>query len=72
MQQQLNVYKKGLVKLEDEFDMKHLVSHIKQFDKMLHRFDKIHKSQNLDNQLSDETNIDDHFENFIYLDDEYM
>ena len=66
------MYKNGINKLEKEYDMKLIANHIKEFDMMTHKFErfmKIHFPKHLKEDKEDKI---DHFENFIYFDDEIM
>ena len=52
--------------------MKLIADHIKEFDKMFHKFERLlkeHFPTHLEDEAADQ---DDHFENYIYFDDEYM
>ena len=52
--------------------MKLVADHIKEFDKMIHKFERLAK-EHFPSHLEDiEADMIDHFENYIYFDDEYM
>ena len=51
--------------------MKLLADHIKLFDKMVYKFEKFLKSDYPEHLDTNQSDLEDHFENYIYFDEEY-
>ena len=70
--QDLTIYRKGVKKLKEEYDMKLIADHIKEFDRKIHKFERLAKEHFPKHLEEKESDQDDHYENYIYFDDEYM
>jgi len=52
--------------------MKLIADHIKEFDRKIHKFERLAKEHFPKHLEEKESDQDDHYENYIYFDDEYM